>query len=892
MSSSHKQQQQTDDEVLQETLTEIRLAHAEMKAWYNASASPSALALHSLHGPKYPTFWRDVVHWGSDGNGWKDARRAYLKWSEGGGKEEEERRRLEEEQRAVLAAISGGGTGDAAGVGAGESGGDSAAAAAEEKKDDAGSSTSAKPRKRRSRWAASAEAPTDAEVLNGDANGTSADGQPPTKRKSRWAREGGAENGGLRNPDAAGTTGTTNANGDSGALSADSAFAAALGIGGAGTAATATSTTDALSAALPGMGGGTAVPALTPEQQTQLTSLQSHLRTINSKLSNLEVEAKRVDDLPHGHPDRSPSPPPIYDAMGKRKNTRAVRWRERYTNERQDILEQIMDLNPTMRPAGWKRRQRSRKIRIPIEEHPNYNFIGLIIGPRGKTQKELEAQTGCKIAIRGKGSVKEGAKGRSGTALMEGSDDPLHVLITGDDPAKLDEAAKLIEDMLVVIDDEKNVHKQAQLRELALLNGTLKEEEYCPICADKGHRAFECPQRFSSAAMGGRGGAVQVKCAICGDTSHPTRDCVQNQQQTGNGLGDGGGGAGGAEDAEGRAKAAEEADADYLDFMAELDGKPRAETEKAGGGDGTKTDKPAAASIGAGDGLPVCQPVGSCSAVTTISSTIEGRVVEAPAVAAPPPAPSADGGSFLTIISSATVKTVDPSAAPDGAASTVAADDTSKKEGDQVAAPAAPAATNGVALPPAPSGSPPKPPSMPPPPTIAPPAPQNASASLPLPPPPAGPPPSLPAGLPPPPPPSLPGSQAAAGNLPLPPPPPGPPPPLGPSGPHGAYGQHPHQSPSGPPPPAYGYPHQQQQSHYGGYHQQRPPPPAYGHQQQHQYPQQPYGGVPQGGYGRNPQYQGQQQQGGGWDPRTYYGNAPTGGDAQGAGGFNWWESNE
>ena len=428
MSSSH--QQQTDDEVLQETLTEIRLAHVEMKAWYNASASPSALALHSLHGPKYPTFWRDVVNWGHDGQGWRDARRAYLKWSEGGGREEEERRakekrveqeegerrRLEEEQRAVLAAISGGGTGDAAGVGDGESGGDSAAAA-EEKKDDAGSSASVKPRKRRSRWAASAEAPTDAELAAAGADGAGAsaaagDGQPPTKRKSRWAREGGAENGGLRNPDAAASNGGAAAagtDGGSGAPSADSAFAAALGIGGAGTAAAATSTTDALSAALPGMGGGTAVPALTPEQQTQLTSLQSHQRTINSKLSNLELEAKRVDDLPHGHPDRSPSPPPIYDAMGKRKNTRAVRWRERYTNERQDILEQMMDLNPTMRPAGWKRRQRSRKIRIPIEEHPNYNFIGLIIGPRGKTQKELEARTGCKIAIRGKGSVKEGA---------------------------------------------------------------------------------------------------------------------------------------------------------------------------------------------------------------------------------------------------------------------------------------------------------------------------------------------------------------------------------------------------------------------------------------------------------------------------------------------------
>ena len=873
---------QNDDEQLQETLTEIRLAHAAMKAWYNASASPSAAALRSLHGSKYPTFWRDVVSWGHGGNGWRDARRAYLKWSEGGGREEEERlekerraeaeererRRLEEEQKAVLAAINGGG-GSADGDGGGTTN-ETTGEAAESRK------------KRRSRWASSAEAPTDADMAAGS-TATAADGQPPTKRKSRWAREGGADaEGGPRNPDAASasSTGTGTGTGTS-APSADSAFAAALGISGTSTSSGAapTSTAGALSAALPGMGGS--MLQLAPEQQAQLSSLQSHLRTINSKLSNLELEAKRVDDLPHGHPDRSPSPPPIYDAMGKRKNTRAVRWRERYTNERQDVLEQIMDLNPSMRPAGWKRRQRSRKIRIPIDEHPNYNFIGLIIGPRGKTQKELEAQTGCKIAIRGKGSVKEGAKGRSGTAL-EGSDDPLHVLITGDDPNKLDEAAKLIEDMLVVIDDEKNVHKQAQLRELALLNGTLKEEEYCPICADKGHRAFECPQRFSSAA-GGKSG-VKVKCAICGDTSHPTRDCVQNKQ--GNGLG---GGAGA--DARGEAMAAEEADADYLDFMAELDGKPRAEKADGGGGGGGSSidEKPAAASVGASDGLPICHPVGSCSAVTTISSTIEGRVQEAPA--APPP-PSAVGGSFLTIISSATVKTVDPDAAPDGAAAATAEE---KKEGDQVAAPAA---TNGVLLPPAPSGSPPEPPSMPPPTIGAPSAPAqlvpNASSSLPLPPPPAGPPPHVPAGLPPPPPP-IPGSQGVPGNLLLPPPPPGPPPPGPPGphdgGPHGGYG-HPHQGPQGPPPPSYGYPHQQHQNNHGGYHQQRPPPPAYGHQQQRYHQQQPYGAGPHGGYGRNPQYQGQQQQGGGWDPRTYYGNAPTGGDAQGAGGFNWWENNE
>jgi len=262
----------------------------------------------------------------------------------------------------------------------------------------------------------------------------------------------------------------------------------------------------------------------------------------------LEQEAARVDALPRGHRERSPSPPPVYGADGKRKNTRAVRWRQRYTAERQDILEKLMNMNPATRQSGLFKRKRTKKIRIPVEEHPQYNFIGLIIGPRGKTQKELEAKTGCKIAIRGRGSVKEGARGRRDGKVMESDDEPLHVVITGDDQRSVDAATDMIEQMLVVIDDERNVHKQQQLRELALLNGTLKEDEFCQICAEKGHRSFECPKRFSM-----KKNAVQVKCAICGDTSHPTRDCTQKpaeQQAT-----------------------TQEMDSDYMSFMAELDGR-------------------------------------------------------------------------------------------------------------------------------------------------------------------------------------------------------------------------------------------------------------------------------------------------------------------------------
>lgn len=162
----------------------------------------------------------------------------------------------------------------------------------------------------------------------------------------------------------------------------------------------------------------------------------------------------------------------------------------------------------------------------------------------------MEAKTGCKIAIRGRGSVKEGARGRRDGKVMESDDEPLHVVISGDDQRSVDAATDMIEQMLVVIDDEKNVHKQQQLRELALLNGTLKEEEFCSICAEKGHRAFECPRRFSM-----KKNAVQVRCAICGDTSHPTRDCTQKpaQQQP--------------------VTNQKEMDSDYNSFMAELDGK-------------------------------------------------------------------------------------------------------------------------------------------------------------------------------------------------------------------------------------------------------------------------------------------------------------------------------
>eukprot|EP00898_Chlorokybus_atmophyticus_P004598 jgi/Chlat1/5139/Chrsp33S05137 len=108
------------------------------------------------------------------------------------------------------------------------------------------------------------------------------------------------------------------------------------------------------------------------------------------------------------------------------------------------------------------------KIYIPVKEHPDFNFIGLIIGPRGSQQKKMEAESGAKILIRGRGSSKTGQDDEDG-------DDDLHVLVTGDDPDSVSIAANMVKELL--FDDEKrNQVKQDQLRHVAEINGTLRDD--------------------------------------------------------------------------------------------------------------------------------------------------------------------------------------------------------------------------------------------------------------------------------------------------------------------------------------------------------------------------------------------------------------------------------
>jgi len=104
--------------------------------------------------------------------------------------------------------------------------------------------------------------------------------------------------------------------------------------------------------------------------------------------------------------------------------------------------------------SGEERVTLTAKVPIPVDDKPDFNWVGRIIGPGGVTLKSLETKTGCKVSLRGKGSVRE-SEVASGVwkPSMDSLKDPLHILITSMDETQrasirlqrcIDEAKKIL----------------------------------------------------------------------------------------------------------------------------------------------------------------------------------------------------------------------------------------------------------------------------------------------------------------------------------------------------------------------------------------------------------------------------------------------------------------
>ncbi|KAL3180485.1 hypothetical protein MRX96_009038 [Rhipicephalus microplus] len=225
---------------------------------------------------------------------------------------------------------------------------------------------------------------------------------------------------------------------------------------------------------IPGM--PTVLPTNLDPNQERAYLLQLQIEELSRRL--------RTEDLgiPFNPEDRSPSPEPIYNSAGKRLNTREYRVRKKLEDERHVLIQEMFTINSEYKPPSDYKPplvRVSEKVMIPQEEHPDINFVGLLIGPRGNTLKSLEKETGAKIIIRGKGSVKEGKVGRKDGQPLPGEDEPLHAFVTASSQENVRKAVDKIKEIIrqgVEVPEGQNDLRRMQLRELALLNGTLRIE--------------------------------------------------------------------------------------------------------------------------------------------------------------------------------------------------------------------------------------------------------------------------------------------------------------------------------------------------------------------------------------------------------------------------------
>ncbi|KAK9173172.1 KH/SF1/BBP/Splicing factor 1,helix-hairpin domain containing protein [Cryptosporidium meleagridis] len=274
-------------------------------------------------------------------------------------------------------------------------------------------------------------------------------------------------------------------------------------------------------------------------------------------MSNYEIDQflreQRLDELiyklqmgeiEYGSPDiREPSPPPIYDKNGSRINTREVRVRKNMEEELSNLIEYMSkNVEGYVVPKDYKPLKKVKKLIIPLDKYPDYNFMGLIIGPRGYNHRRLEAESGTQISIRGKGTTKEGKKCDHQTE--EELAMPMHIHITAESQYKLDKAVSMIQPLLDPFHPLHEEYKRDGLQQLAIINGTLNTNlnnssslintfssgntaitlaKGCLHCGSTQHPTYACPDVNSLNSFK----RPDIKCSICGDKGHITKDCKQ-----------------------------------------------------------------------------------------------------------------------------------------------------------------------------------------------------------------------------------------------------------------------------------------------------------------------------------------------------------------------------
>eukprot|EP00960_Hanusia_phi_P027939 747116-Hanusia_phi.AAC.3 len=235
----------------------------------------------------------------------------------------------------------------------------------------------------------------------------------------------------------------------------------------------------------------------------------------------------QVEVAPGAHSTTAPSDPEVSSPTNSESSTEKEEESSQLHADvsAQDSLHDSKNASPTCSQAeAAKGVDESRievahekkvlKIRIPVEVYPGFNFIGRILGPRGATLKNLEAESGCRLYIRGRGSLRSNDPSlelsKMGQPGYEHLSEDLHILIEFEGPTEqsyksLSIAENLVKKLLVRVErlsvlcrrltwqqvpppsDEIDELKKQQLKDLAILNGTYKENKVLmPVSTKEG----------------------------------------------------------------------------------------------------------------------------------------------------------------------------------------------------------------------------------------------------------------------------------------------------------------------------------------------------------------------------------------------------------------------
>ncbi|CAG9792896.1 unnamed protein product [Diatraea saccharalis] len=113
------------------------------------------------------------------------------------------------------------------------------------------------------------------------------------------------------------------------------------------------------------------------------------------------------------------------------------------------------------------------KVLVPVKEHPKFNFVGKLLGPKGNTMKQMQEDTMCKMAVLGRGSMRDRQKEEELRNSLDPKyahlSDELHVEISALAPpaeAHARIAYALAEVKKYLIPDNNDMMRQNQMRDI------------------------------------------------------------------------------------------------------------------------------------------------------------------------------------------------------------------------------------------------------------------------------------------------------------------------------------------------------------------------------------------------------------------------------------------